>query len=112
VDDSSPSASYTTFRIPWFNPCWRSRRWIDLAARECQGWIASGIYTSWEDLEAGIRMYRESGRGRVVLAHLERVACSVTYLDDAAGRDDLEILGDPWALPLGPDGNLPDDAWE
>jgi len=45
-------------------------------------------------------------------AHLERVACSVTYLDDAAGRDDLEILGDPWALPLGPDGNLPDDAWE
>lgn len=49
---------------------WRSRRWIDLAARECQGWIASGIYTTWADLETGIRMYREVGAGRVVLANV------------------------------------------
>jgi alkanesulfonate monooxygenase SsuD/methylene tetrahydromethanopterin reductase-like flavin-dependent oxidoreductase (luciferase family) len=49
---------------------WRSPRWIDLAARECQGWIASGIYTSWDDLGTGVRMYREAGRGRVVLANV------------------------------------------
>jgi alkanesulfonate monooxygenase SsuD/methylene tetrahydromethanopterin reductase-like flavin-dependent oxidoreductase (luciferase family) len=49
---------------------WRSRRWIDMAARECQGWIASGIYTTWEDLEIGVRMVREAGGERVVLANV------------------------------------------
>lgn len=49
---------------------WRSRRWIDMAARECQGWIASGIYTDWEDLEIGVRMVREAGGERVILANV------------------------------------------
>lgn len=49
---------------------WRSQRWIDMAARECQGWIASGIYTTWEDLEIGIRMVREAGGERVVMANI------------------------------------------
>ena len=49
---------------------WRSRRWIDMAARECQGWIASGIYTTWEDLEIGVRMVREAGGERVILANI------------------------------------------
>jgi alkanesulfonate monooxygenase SsuD/methylene tetrahydromethanopterin reductase-like flavin-dependent oxidoreductase (luciferase family) len=49
---------------------WRSARWIDLAAQRCQGWIASGIHTSWEDLEIGLRMYREAGGTRAVLANI------------------------------------------
>lgn len=49
---------------------WRSQRWIDMAARECQGWIASGIYTTWEDLEIGVRMTREAGGERVVMANI------------------------------------------
>jgi alkanesulfonate monooxygenase SsuD/methylene tetrahydromethanopterin reductase-like flavin-dependent oxidoreductase (luciferase family) len=49
---------------------WRSQRWIDLAARDCQGWIASGIHTSWENLEIGLRMYRQAGGGRVALANV------------------------------------------
>ncbi len=49
---------------------WRSARWIDLAANHCQGWIASGIHTSWEDLEIGLRMYREAGGTRAVLANI------------------------------------------
>jgi alkanesulfonate monooxygenase SsuD/methylene tetrahydromethanopterin reductase-like flavin-dependent oxidoreductase (luciferase family) len=49
---------------------WRSARWIDLAAHHCQGWIASGIHTSWEDLEIGLRMYREAGGTRAVLANI------------------------------------------
>ena len=48
---------------------WRSERWINLAAR-IQGWIASGIHTSWDDLAAGIRMYRDAGGSRVVLANI------------------------------------------
>ncbi|MBV9252130.1 MAG: LLM class flavin-dependent oxidoreductase [Acetobacteraceae bacterium] len=49
---------------------WRSERWIKLAATSCQGWIASGIYGSWEDLEQGIRMYRTAGGTRVLLANI------------------------------------------
>jgi len=49
---------------------WRSARWINLAAKVLQGWIASGIQTSWEDLEIGVRMYREAGGTRVVLANI------------------------------------------
>lgn len=49
---------------------WRSSRWINLAAKELQGWIASGIQTAWEDLAIGIHMYREAGGNRVVLANI------------------------------------------
>jgi alkanesulfonate monooxygenase SsuD/methylene tetrahydromethanopterin reductase-like flavin-dependent oxidoreductase (luciferase family) len=49
---------------------WRSARWIDLAAQRCQGWIASGIHTSWEDLEIGLRMYRAAGGKRAVIANI------------------------------------------
>jgi alkanesulfonate monooxygenase SsuD/methylene tetrahydromethanopterin reductase-like flavin-dependent oxidoreductase (luciferase family) len=49
---------------------WRSERWINLCAKTLQGWIASGIYSTWEDLEIGIRMYRAAGGTRVVLANI------------------------------------------
>ena len=49
---------------------WRSQRWIDLAARHCHGWIGSGIYSTWEDLEIGIKMYRAAGGARAVLANI------------------------------------------
>ena len=49
---------------------WRSRHWIDMAARSCDGWIASGIYTTHENLETGIDVFREAGGKRVVLANI------------------------------------------
>jgi alkanesulfonate monooxygenase SsuD/methylene tetrahydromethanopterin reductase-like flavin-dependent oxidoreductase (luciferase family) len=49
---------------------WRSERWINLAAKVLQGWIASGIHTSWEDLAIGIKMYRDAGGTRIVLANV------------------------------------------
>jgi alkanesulfonate monooxygenase SsuD/methylene tetrahydromethanopterin reductase-like flavin-dependent oxidoreductase (luciferase family) len=49
---------------------WRSVRWINLAAKVLQGWIASGIQTSWEDLAVGVKMYRDAGGTRVVLANI------------------------------------------
>ena len=49
---------------------WRSQRWIDLSAKMVQGWISSGIHTKWEDLELGLRMYREAGGTRAVVANI------------------------------------------
>jgi alkanesulfonate monooxygenase SsuD/methylene tetrahydromethanopterin reductase-like flavin-dependent oxidoreductase (luciferase family) len=49
---------------------WRSERWINLSAKVLQGWIASGIHTSWEDLAIGVRMFRNAGGKRAVLANV------------------------------------------
>jgi alkanesulfonate monooxygenase SsuD/methylene tetrahydromethanopterin reductase-like flavin-dependent oxidoreductase (luciferase family) len=49
---------------------WRSARWIDHAARRFDGWIASGIYSSWEDLAAGMRRFRAAGGKRAILANV------------------------------------------
>ena len=48
---------------------WRSPRWISLAAK-LQGWISSGIHSKWEDVEIGLRMYREAGGTRAVVANI------------------------------------------
>ena len=49
---------------------WRSPRWITFAAQECQGWTPSGRYSSWDDLELGMRIYREAGGTNAVLANV------------------------------------------
>jgi alkanesulfonate monooxygenase SsuD/methylene tetrahydromethanopterin reductase-like flavin-dependent oxidoreductase (luciferase family) len=49
---------------------WRSPRWITYAARECQGWTPSGRFSSWADLESGMRIYREAGGSNAVLANV------------------------------------------
>lgn len=49
---------------------WRSPRWITYAAKDCQGWTPSGRYSSWEDLEEGMRVYREAGGDNAVLANV------------------------------------------
>ena len=49
---------------------WRNPRWIAYAARKCAGWIASGLYSSWDDLETGMRLYREAGGQNAVLANV------------------------------------------
>jgi alkanesulfonate monooxygenase SsuD/methylene tetrahydromethanopterin reductase-like flavin-dependent oxidoreductase (luciferase family) len=51
---------------------WRSPRWITFAAKEAQGWTPSGRFSSLEDLEYGMKVYREQGGGNAVLAN-----CSV-----------------------------------
>jgi alkanesulfonate monooxygenase SsuD/methylene tetrahydromethanopterin reductase-like flavin-dependent oxidoreductase (luciferase family) len=49
---------------------WRNPRWITYAAKECQGWTPSGRFSSWEDLEAGMRVYRDAGGDNAVLANV------------------------------------------
>ena len=49
---------------------WRSPRWITFAAQECQGWTPSGRFSSWDDLEFGMRIYRDAGGTNAVLANV------------------------------------------
>lgn len=49
---------------------WRNKRWITYSAEHCAGWIASGLYPQWEELERGIEFYRNAGGQRAVLANV------------------------------------------
>ena len=49
---------------------WRSPRWITYAAKEAQGWTPSGRYSTLEDLEDGMKIYREAGGTNAVLANV------------------------------------------
>jgi hypothetical protein len=49
---------------------WRSQRWIDLSAKVLQGWISSGIHTAPEDLAIGLKMFRDAGGTRAILANV------------------------------------------
>ncbi len=74
---------------------WRSTRWITFAARECQGWTPSGRYSSWDDLEHGMRVYREAGGTNAVLANVAI---------DLAGRPESAALAQvPTSLVCPPD---------
>jgi hypothetical protein len=48
---------------------WRSPRWITYAAKEAQGWTPSGRFSSSDDLEHGMTIYREAGGTNAVLAN-------------------------------------------
>jgi alkanesulfonate monooxygenase SsuD/methylene tetrahydromethanopterin reductase-like flavin-dependent oxidoreductase (luciferase family) len=61
---------------------WRSPRWITFAAKDAQGWTPSGHYSSWDDLEAGMRIYREAGGTNAVLAN---VAIDLADRPESAG---------------------------
>lgn len=63
---------------------WRSQRWIERAAQECEGWLASGIHSSWEDLERGIGLYRAAGGKRAAVANVS-----------------IDIRDEPKVTPLG-----------
>lgn len=64
---------------------WRSPRWITFAAQECAGWTPSGRYSSWDDLEHGMRIYREAGGKNAILANVAV---------DLAGRPESKALAD------------------
>ena len=100
---------------------WRSERWINLAAKVLQGWIASGIHTSWEDLAIGLKMFRDAGGARAVVAnifvdfrdhpadlpfgHVPKISllCSPSAASDRLRR--LEDLGIDDALLVVPSGD-------
>jgi len=70
---------------------WRSPRWINLAATQCQGWIASGIHGTWDDAALGVRMYREAGGLRAVIANI---------FTDLRPEPQIPALGRPLGISL------------
>jgi len=69
---------------------WRSPRWINLAA-QMDGWISSGIHSKWEDIEIGLRMYREAGGKRAIVANI-----FADFRENAAGSP----IGRPLTISL------------
>ncbi|MGZ5124220.1 MAG: LLM class flavin-dependent oxidoreductase [Burkholderiales bacterium] len=77
---------------PVFIGAWRNAKTIERAAREFDGWIASGQHSSWEDIEAGMRTFRAHGGTRAILTNVH------TDLSDGAsshgGKINLECTPD------------------
>jgi alkanesulfonate monooxygenase SsuD/methylene tetrahydromethanopterin reductase-like flavin-dependent oxidoreductase (luciferase family) len=74
---------------------WRSPRWITYAAKECQGWTPSGRYSSWEDLEAGMRVYREAGGANAVLANVAVDLANRPESASLAGASHVSLICSP-----------------
>jgi len=55
---------------PVFLGAWRKPAWITFAARQCDGWIASGMKSKWRDIEEGMRVFRAAQGKRAILANL------------------------------------------
>ena len=64
---------------------WRNKRWIVYSAEQCQGWIASGLYPKPEELEAGIKFYRDAGGKRAVLSNV--------IVDPKGNAEDMPLGG-------------------
>jgi alkanesulfonate monooxygenase SsuD/methylene tetrahydromethanopterin reductase-like flavin-dependent oxidoreductase (luciferase family) len=92
---------------PMMLGAWRSPRWINLAAR-LHGWISSGIHSKWEDVEIGLKMYREAGGKRAIVANIfadfrdnpdgapvpHHLNISLIGVSKAEARDRLKRLAD------------------
>lgn len=50
---------------------WSGKRWIPRAAREFDGWIASGAKSSYQAVQAGIETFRAEGGSRAVLTNIQ-----------------------------------------
>jgi len=53
-----------------FHAAWKNPKAIENAARNAQGWIASGLGSSWDDLERGAKIFRDAGGKRIILANV------------------------------------------
>src|SRR5262249_26679094 len=45
-------------------------RWTEYAATSCAGWTPSGLYSQWEDLDRGMKISRDAGGKRAMLANV------------------------------------------
>lgn len=74
---------------------WRSPRWIAYAAKECQGWTPSGRFSSWDDLEFGMRIYREAGGTNAVLANVGVDLANRPESAELAAASDVHLVCPP-----------------
>ena len=70
---------------------WHSGVWVKRAAREYDGWIASGHFTSFKQLREGIQRFRDAGGKRALVATISvDLAAESTRLDED-GHFDLRV---------------------
>jgi len=64
---------------------WNGERWIPRAAREFDGWIASGAKTSFAVLADGLKRFRAAGGKRAIVTNIAvDLTASTTPLEDTA----------------------------
>jgi len=73
---------------------WAGGKWIERAAREYDGWVASGARSSWQKVRDGIKRFRDLGGKRAVLTNV--------VVDLAAARPTSEAPDDPLDLRCPP----------
>ncbi|HVC51871.1 MAG TPA: LLM class flavin-dependent oxidoreductase [Stellaceae bacterium] len=77
---------------------WRNKRWIVYAAERCAGWIASGLYSQPEELESGVKFYRDAGGKRAVLSNvIVELQGNIAEMP-LGGRATMQITGAEEAL--------------
>jgi alkanesulfonate monooxygenase SsuD/methylene tetrahydromethanopterin reductase-like flavin-dependent oxidoreductase (luciferase family) len=76
---------------------WRNTRWINLAATQLQGWMASGIFSELSDVEQGIRLYRQAGGRRVLLANVFADLRPAPIFAERRGRVKIHLICPPAA---------------
>jgi alkanesulfonate monooxygenase SsuD/methylene tetrahydromethanopterin reductase-like flavin-dependent oxidoreductase (luciferase family) len=79
---------------------WRNKRWIVYAAEQCQGWIASGLYSQPEELAVGMKIYRDAGGKRAILANV--------ILDLKGGGEGMPLGGRATVMLTGSDAEALD----
>ena len=71
---------------------WSGGRWIQKAAREFDGWIASGFFTGYDTLAKGLRSYLDAGGRRAVVTN---ISIDLTADDPLADSDNVFHLKCP-----------------
>jgi alkanesulfonate monooxygenase SsuD/methylene tetrahydromethanopterin reductase-like flavin-dependent oxidoreductase (luciferase family) len=74
---------------------WRSPRWITFAAKQAQGWTPSGRFSSLDDLEFGMKTYREAGGTNAVLAN-----CSIDLKERPESAELAKLASVNFICPL------------
>jgi alkanesulfonate monooxygenase SsuD/methylene tetrahydromethanopterin reductase-like flavin-dependent oxidoreductase (luciferase family) len=74
---------------------WRSERWITIAAKEFQGWTPSGRFSSWDDLEFGMQIYRDAGGTNAVLANVAVDLANRPESAELAAATDVALVCPP-----------------
>jgi alkanesulfonate monooxygenase SsuD/methylene tetrahydromethanopterin reductase-like flavin-dependent oxidoreductase (luciferase family) len=76
---------------PVFIGSWAGPKWIPRAAREFDGWIASGHFAGYDTLKSGIEAYREAGGKRALVTNIWLdLEAPTQALDDAKGPYSLQ----------------------
>jgi alkanesulfonate monooxygenase SsuD/methylene tetrahydromethanopterin reductase-like flavin-dependent oxidoreductase (luciferase family) len=70
---------------------WAGSRWIERAAREFDGWVASGARSSWRLVTEGIARFRGFGGKRAVLANV--AVRFETHASRADPDDPADLVG-------------------